>query len=60
MHRIRNPAYRFSCTEGSNPSLSASGCLGRAGFTVLPLCGAHQVLTALVNVNRLPKGSLTV
>ena len=24
MHRIRNPAYRFSCTEGSNPSLSAS------------------------------------
>ena len=23
MHRIRNPAYRFSCTEGSNPSLSA-------------------------------------
>jgi hypothetical protein len=24
MHRIRNPAYRFTCTEGSNPSLSAS------------------------------------
>ncbi len=24
MHRIRNPAYRFSCTEGSNPSLSAN------------------------------------
>jgi hypothetical protein len=23
MHRIRNPAYRFSCTEGSNPSCSA-------------------------------------
>ena len=23
MHRIRNPAYRFTCTEGSNPSLSA-------------------------------------
>jgi hypothetical protein len=27
MHRIRNPAYRFSCTEGSNPSLSADNQL---------------------------------
>jgi hypothetical protein len=24
MHRIRNPAYSFGCTEGSNPSLSAT------------------------------------
>ena len=24
MHRIRNPAYRFTCTEGSNPSLSTN------------------------------------
>jgi hypothetical protein len=24
MHRIRNPAYWFSSTEGSNPSLSAN------------------------------------
>jgi hypothetical protein len=23
MHRIRNPAYSFNCTEGSNPSFSA-------------------------------------
>ncbi len=24
MHRIRNPAYSFNCTEGSNPSFSAT------------------------------------
>ena len=33
MHRIRNPAYRFSCTEGSNPSYSAKSP-GLRGFFV--------------------------
>ena len=32
MHRIRNPAYRFTCTEGSNPSLSAK-CQATMGLS---------------------------
>ena len=39
MHRIRNPAYRFSCTEGSNPSYSAKWPRSPGLFCICPTEG---------------------
>ena len=46
MHRIRNPAYRFTCTEGSNPSLSASYLIKT------PLTGRFCFLHTIKHINK--------
>ena len=47
MHRIRNPAYSFCCTEGSNPSYSAKSPFQGLFFSSTPLAHPMKLLLAL-------------
>ncbi len=48
MHRIRNPAYRFSCTEGSNPSYSAKWPRFPGLFCICPALGEWPDMKTLI------------
>ncbi len=48
MHRIRNPAYRFSCTEGSNPSYSAKRPRSPGLFCICPNKGKWSDMKILI------------
>ena len=50
MHRIRNPAYRFSCTEGSNPSYSAKWPRIRGFFVPIYSLPAMRLLVLLLSL----------